>query len=197
MSFTDKAVSVLQKGGIILVPTDTHFALAADPFCPDAVSKLMLLKTSLSVKDITLCFCDLTGIWAWVEVSQWQRNKIEVLSRAFWPGTLKVHLQKRQQEAALPGEGNTVSVVCVKNHQMRNIISRLGRPLMVIPAGAQQHTGGLVSFTIAREDLGDWVDLVVPSNSKNLTRQATTHISLLNDQVSILRRGELDISALL
>ncbi|TAT62428.1 hypothetical protein EGM92_16240, partial [Enterobacter cloacae] len=93
--------------------------------------------------------------------------------------------------------GDILPVVCVKNSQMRTIISRLGRPLVVIPAGYPQDEGDLVSFTLAREDMGDCVDLVVPSNCKNPSRTATTHISLLDDKVSILRHGELDISSLL
>ena len=44
MSFIDKAITVLRNSGIILIPTDTHFALAADPYSPDAVEKLTLLK---------------------------------------------------------------------------------------------------------------------------------------------------------
>ncbi len=194
MSFVEKAVTVLQNGGIILVPTDTHFALAASPFCPEAVDKMTMLKASLSVKEMTLCFCELTEIWPWVEVSQWQKGKLEALSRAYWPGTLKISLQKKPQSVIILEEGDMVSVVCVKNSQLRSIISLLQSPLMVIPAGSQQDTRNLVSFTLAREGMGDMVDLVVPSNSKNSNTTATTHISLEGDKVSILRSGDLDIS---
>ncbi len=194
MSFAEKAVTVLQNGGVILVPTDTHFALAVSPFCPEAVDKMTMLKASLSVKEMTLCFCELAEIWDWVEVSQWQKCKIETLSKSYWPGTLKISLQKKRLSTLMPDEGDVVSVVCVKNSQIRSIISLLNSPLIVIPAGSQQDTSDLVSFTLAREDMGDIVDLVVPSNSKNSNRTATTHISLLDDKISIIRSGELDIS---
>ncbi|ADF63510.1 MULTISPECIES: L-threonylcarbamoyladenylate synthase [Enterobacter] len=197
MSFIDKAITVLRNSGIILIPTDTHFALAADPYSPDAVEKLTLLKRSPCTREMTFCFCELADIWEWVDVSPWQRSKIEMLSRACWPGTLKISLRKKQRADFLPGAGDILPVVCVKNSQMRTIISRLGRPLVVIPAGYPQDEGDLVSFTLAREDMGDCVDLVVPSNCKNPSRTATTHISLLDDKVSILRHGELDISSLL
>ena len=43
MSFIDKAITVLRNSGIILIPTDTHFA--RQPIhSPDAVEKLTLLK---------------------------------------------------------------------------------------------------------------------------------------------------------
>ncbi|EKS9204615.1 L-threonylcarbamoyladenylate synthase [Enterobacter cloacae] len=197
MSFIDKAITVLRNSGIILIPTDTHFALAADPYSPDAVEKLTLLKRSPCTREMTFCFCELADIWEWVDVSPWQRSKIEMLSRACWPGTFKISLRKKQRADFLPGAGDILPVVCVKNSQMRTIISRLGRPLVVIPAGYPQDEGDLVSFTLAREDMGDCVDLVVPSNCKNPSRTATTHISLLDDKVSILRHGELDISSLL
>ncbi|RWR01434.1 hypothetical protein ED28_13145 [[Pantoea] beijingensis] len=197
MSFVDKATTVLRNSGTILIPTDTHFALAADPFCPDAVEKMTLLKTSLCAKELTFCFCDVADIWEWVDVSPWQRNKIETLSRACWPGPLKISLRKNPRATALVGTGAILPVVCVKNSQMRNIISRLGRPLVVIPAGYPQDENDLVSFTLAREDMGDIVDLVVPSNCKNPSRMATTHISLLDDKVSVIRHGELDISRFL
>ncbi len=197
MSFVDKAITVLRNSGTILIPTDTHFALAADPFCPDAVEKMTLLKTSLCAKELTFCFCDVADIWEWVDVSPWQRSKMDALSRAFWPGPLKISLRKNRQAPSLAGSGATLSVVCVKNSQMRSIIRQLGRPLVVIPAGYPQDENSLVSFTLAREDMGDIVDLVVPSNCRSPSRLATTHISLLDDKISVIRHGELDISSLL
>ncbi|MBK4716657.1 MULTISPECIES: L-threonylcarbamoyladenylate synthase [Tenebrionibacter/Tenebrionicola group] len=194
MLFLDKAVAILQNGGIILVPTDTHFALAASPYCPEAVEKMVMLKSSLSVNEMTLCFCEMAEIWPWVEVSPWQKRKIEALSRAYWPGALKISLKKKKQSMFLPCEGDIVSVVCVKNRQIRSIISLLKGPLVVIPAGCQQNTSHLVSFTRAREYMGDMVDLVVPSNSKVSNKEATTHISLLDDKLSIIRHGEIEIS---
>lgn len=196
MSFIDQAITILRNSGIILIPTDTHFALAADPFSPEAVEKLTLLKRSPCTRGMTFCFCELTDIWEWIDVSPWQRSKIDMFSRAYWPGPLKISLQKKQRAESLPGEADILSVVCVKNSQTRTIISRLGRPLVVIPAGYPQDEMGLVSFTLARQNMGDIVDLVVPSNCKNPSRTATTHISLLDDKVSIIRHGELDISSL-
>jgi hypothetical protein len=65
MSFIDKAITVLRNSGIILIPTDTHFALAADPYSPDAMEKLTLLKRSPGTREMTFCFCELADIWEW------------------------------------------------------------------------------------------------------------------------------------
>ncbi|WP_435954995.1 L-threonylcarbamoyladenylate synthase [Dryocola sp. BD626] len=194
MSFIEKAVTVLRNEGVILVPTDTHYALAANPLCQHAMEKLAALQQTLRVDEMTYCFNEVSGIWRWIEVTPWQRLKIELLSQLYWPGALKMTLRRQRGVLPYSPAGDELSVVCVKNTLLRGIIAAFDHPLVVIPAASLAEKGPLVSFTLAREGLGDIVDLVVPSNSKNTCRQATTHISLLNDIVTLIRPGELDIS---
>lgn len=197
MSFVEKAVTVLKNEGIILVPTDTHFAIAASPFCQSAMGKMGRLKVSLQEQAVTLCFSDAAKIWRWVDASHWQRAKVERCSQLFWPGALKITLPKKKDVLPLLDGGDHIALVCVKNRLLKEIIDAFDNPLAVIPATRAAEHERLVSFTLAREDVGDRVDLVVPSNSKNFCRQATTHISLLDDKVTVLRQGDLEINGFL
>lgn len=104
MSFIDKAITVLRNSGIILIPTDTHFALAADPYSPDAVEKLTLLKRSPCTREMTFCFCELADIWEWVDVSPWQRSKIEMLSRPAGPAPLKSACERNSAPIFFPAQ---------------------------------------------------------------------------------------------
>ncbi|RXX49893.1 hypothetical protein DD600_26660, partial [Enterobacter cloacae] len=125
-----------------------------------------------------------------------QISKIEMLSRACLPGTLKISVRKKQRAGFLPGVGDILPVVCVKNRQMRTIISRLGKPLVVMPAGYPRDEGDRVRFTLAPEDMADCVDLVVPPNGQNSTRTASTPNSLLDTGRPILPHGERENTSL-
>lgn len=194
MSFIERVINILNNDGTILVPSDTHFAIAVNPNSAKALDWLVNQKSILNVKEITFCFTELEQIWDWIDVSAWERIQLDILSNTFWPGPLKISL--KASEAAfnniLPDK--SIAVVCVKNAIFREIITVLGMALAVIPAGYYGNSTKLVSFTKAREGFGTAVDLVVPTRNKNMQTKATTHISLINDTITILRQGELDIT---
>lgn len=83
----DEAVTVFKDGGIIVYPTETFYALGADPFNPAAIKRLFLLKgrpaampLSLIVKDAAM-LCRITP-----EVTPLAQR----LLAAFWPGPLTI-----------------------------------------------------------------------------------------------------------
>jgi len=81
------------------------------------------------------------------------------------------------------------------NRLLNAIVVALGHPLMVLPARVNAAASGLVNMTSARANFGEWVDMVIPSNNRNQCSIATTFVSLLNNRIELLRRGDIIIEA--
>ena len=83
----DEAAAVFKNGGIIVYPTETFYALGADPFNPVAIKRLFDLKgrpssmpLSVIVKDAAMLGCITSNI----------TPLAQRLMDAFWPGPLTI-----------------------------------------------------------------------------------------------------------
>lgn len=197
MSFIHHTVNLLNNDGVILVPTDTHFALAASSDSELAMRRLLAFKQELAVTTLTFCFAESQSIWPWVQVSAWQRQQIERLGKKFWPGALKLSVKGQGKLTQYLAADKVITVSCVRNVLLCQLIQQLDKPLAVIPAFCPEPFEPLVSFTRARECFGSRVDWVVPSNNKPRYHHATTHLSLLEDRLTVIRAGALDLSGYL
>ncbi len=195
MSFIDSAVICLQKDGVILVPTDTHYALAINPFSESACQRLDNLKGNNYHDQMTFCIPDTEALWPWVILSDWQHLQVKYLTHQHWPGSLKLLLPKSELAPNHSFMSNSsIAMVCNKNSLLNSIINKLGYPLAVLPAIQSDAGTSLVSMTAARDNFGSLVDMVVPTNDRNVSVRATTFVSLLDDQIQILRQGDIHIN---
>jgi L-threonylcarbamoyladenylate synthase len=81
------ANAVIKRGGLVLLPTDTVYAIAADAFDADAVAALLAAKgrdRRTPVPVMVPSPTTLHGIFEYVT------DDIEVLVEAFWPGALTI-----------------------------------------------------------------------------------------------------------
>lgn len=194
MSFIDNTVALLSHHGVILVPTDTHYALAASPISLPAMAKLQAFKQELAISTLTFCFADRQQVWPWIEATPWQRQQIERLGKKFWPGALKLRVNASIKAVKDLAVDEAITLSCVRNQLLNQLIQKLDTPLAVIPALYPRQSAELVSFTKAREYFGSRVDRVVPSNNKPPVHQATTYLSLLDDKFDLLRAGAVDLT---
>lgn len=193
MSFIDLAVECLKQDGVILVPTDTHYALAASPFSQSAAQRLSKMKIHKK-EQATLCVISIQDLLPWVTLSSWQREKLHFFAQSYWPGPIKFLLPKSDQvpdNLLMPGE--SVAFLCNHNSLLNTTIAALQHPLMVLPASTASASNELVNMTAARGNFGTQVDMVLPSNNRNQCSRATTFVSLLDDRVELLRLGDVII----
>ncbi len=80
-----EVADVLRTGGLVILPTDTVYGLAADPFRPGAEARLARAKRRSDGKPIPLLACDAGRVVAWpVDLGPVGR----ALAARFWPGAL-------------------------------------------------------------------------------------------------------------
>src|SRR5437870_11604630 len=92
------AVAVIDRGGVVAIPTDTLYGLAVDPFSPTAISHLFAVKGRATERAVALVGAD-TG-----QVSS-QLGALPPAARAlaarYWPGPLTLLVER---PASVPAE---------------------------------------------------------------------------------------------
>ena len=96
----DDAARVLNAGGVVVIPTDTVYGLAAHPAFPAAVERLYTIKGRVAKKPIALLAADAAAVRAFgYEVPQALADR--------WPGALTVVSAPRASACrTTPGRAN-------------------------------------------------------------------------------------------
>ena len=104
-----EAVNLLRGGGIVAVPTDTVYGIAADMALPDAIERLFAAKRRPPEKAVAVLLADVSQAEALGEMSPAAR----VLGERFWPGGLTLVLPLRSGvhlPRVLAGGAQTIGV---------------------------------------------------------------------------------------
>ena len=82
---TEKAAEILKCGGIVAIPTETVYGLAANTFDETAIKKIFLAKGRPNDNPLIVHICDIKNIH---EVVSEFPEKAQKLAKKFWPGQI-------------------------------------------------------------------------------------------------------------
>ncbi len=190
-SAIEAATLAVQRGDLVVIPTDTVYGMAADAFDPDAVLDLLEAKGRTRTMPPPVLVSSPSTVDALAtDIPAYARALVE----AFWPGPLTVVL--RQQGSLQWDLGDTRSTVALRmpDHEIaREILERTG-PLAVSSA----NTTGLPAATnagAAEEMLGDAVAVVVDAGESPVG-EASTIVDATGAQGRVLRLGAISLDRL-
>lgn len=126
-----EAIQALKSGGIIAIPTDTVYGLAADPFNADAVQRLYTFKGRPDSKPIPLVLSAVEDIHS---VAQNLPGFFFHLTDRFWPGGLTIVVEAKDLLPILTAGGNTVGVRIPDNPLLLQILQAFGGPAAITSA---------------------------------------------------------------
>lgn len=153
-----EATAVIRAGGIVALPTDTLYGLAADPFSRDAVARLFAVKGRTLEHAVPLIAADGAQVVAWIGPLAGVARR---LAERFWPGplTLLMPAPAALVPAVVGGSGNVG--VRVPAHEVARALCRAcGRPLTATSANLSGEPPSADPSVIART-LGDRIDLLL------------------------------------
>ena len=165
------ATRVIENGGIVAVPTETVYGLAADATDASAVARIYAAKGRPSFNPLIVHVLDLAAAQA---VALFD-DDARALAEAFWPGPLTLVLPLRDGAgiASLVTAGLTTVAVRVPAHRaIRALLSATGVPLAAPSANAS----GAISPTRAAHvvaSLGDRVPLVIDDGASAAGLEST------------------------
>jgi L-threonylcarbamoyladenylate synthase len=115
-----EVAAVVAGGGVVLLPTETFYGLAANPFDQGAVSRVLAAKGRPQELALPVLCSDWQQLEALVEVPEVHRPR---LSR-IWPGALTVVLPCRAPLPAAPA--GTLAVRIPGHAMLRAVLYRAG-----------------------------------------------------------------------
>lgn len=183
------AVEVLREGGLVALPTETVYGLAADADNELAVRRIFAVKGRPASHPLIVHIPSMAELGAWARRVP---NEARALGTAFWPGPLTLVLPKQPRVShAITGEQETVALRVPAHPLTRKVLAELGGGV----AAPSANRFGRVSPTTAdhvRNDLGDEVDYVLDGGPCGVGVESTI-VDLSRDQPLVLRPGGLAI----
>lgn len=185
------AADAVQRGEIVVLPTDTVYGVAADAFNPAAVAKVLAAKgrgRAMPPPVLVPSLRTLDGLATDVSVAAHE------LVAAFWPGPLT--LVCRAQPSLEWDLGDTGGTVALRMplHRTALAVLELTGPLAVTSAN---RTGEPPATTCdeAVEQLGEAVSVYL-DGGPSLTSTASTIVDVTGRAPRVLRHGELSVERL-
>jgi len=191
-SAVEQAVSVLNAGGLVGLPTETVYGLAARADNDLAVSKIFHAKGRPTGHPLILHISDISELDRYaVNVP----NAALTLAQHCWPGPLTLLLHKTNDVSPLvTGGRETVAIRIPANDCARQIIKQCGNAV----AAPSANLFGHVSPTTAQHvlnDLGDKVDLIVDDGDCSIGVESTI-IDFTTTLPQLLRPGGFPVEDL-
>ncbi len=187
------ASEILKQGGIVAVPTETVYGLAASAYSDDAIKAVFTAKGRPQDNPLIVHISNLGML---NEVASNIPEKAFSCAKAFWPGPFTMVLPKGERVAQSVSAGlDTVAVRYPSDKTICNIIDKSGLPL----AAPSANTSGRPSPTSAChvvDDLDGKIDAVVMGGDCCVGVESTV-VSLVGEHPRLLRPGAVTPKQLL
>jgi L-threonylcarbamoyladenylate synthase len=186
-----RAAAVIRRGGLIVLPTDTVYGVAADLWQPEAVAALYAAKQRPPDRAIPILLS------AGDEIDQVAERVPEAarrLAAAFWPGPLTVVVPKRPGVPEIVSALPTVGVRVPDHDAARAAIRACGGALAVTSANLSDQPSALTAGEAA-DALGEAVGLVLDGGPAPGGTPSTV-VDATGDTLTVLRPGPIDEAAL-
>lgn len=189
----EQARDCIAAGGVVAIPTDTLYGLAADATNPDALEKVYEIKGRPSGMALPV----LVSGWEQVEmvsvVAGPSAELARTLAERFWPGPLTLVLPANPELPPRLTAGLDTIAVRMPDHAVPLALAAgLGRPI----TGTSANRSGQPDLTDPDklgQCLGGLVDGIIVSGEPP-QGTASTIVAVSDDDLTLLRAGALPFS---
>ena len=182
-----KVCEVIRKGGVVVYPTDTVYALGCDIYNTRAVDRIARLKgTRVNKADFSFIFSDLSQLSDYTRLVS---NSVFKLMKAYLPGPYTFILPARNNIPRIfHSKKKTIGIRIPDNNIPLEIVRELGHPIMTTSIHDEDE---LIEYTtdpvLIWDKFKDEVDAVINGGYGN--NEASTVIDCTNEEPVILRLG--------
>lgn len=182
----DAAVAALQRGELVVLPTDTVYGLAADAFSPQAIARLLRAKGRGRDMPVPV----LVGAWRTLdgltdEVPERARSLVE----RYWPGPLTLVVRAARSLAWDLGDSRGTVAVRMPLHPVALAVLERTGPLGVSSANRTGHPPAADAADAERQ-LGDAVTAYLEGGPVAAPVPSTI-VDLTGERSRVLRAGAL------
>ena len=187
------AKKTLEKGDLVIFPTETVYGLGGDATNKEAIKKIYNLKKRPETNPIICHFRDIEHVNQNFKIS-----KIDsLLINLFWPGALTLILQKKSSSLISPSVSNNSDLVgCrIPNHPiaielLNNVKFPIAAPSANIATKISSTHYNHISENLKKKSF------ILESGSSPLGLESTV-LQTFNDKIEILRLGSITIETII
>jgi L-threonylcarbamoyladenylate synthase len=185
----DLVADLLLKGGLVGIPTETVYGLAANALNEKAVLSIFEAKQRPFFDPLIIHVSSLETAKNYAHFTD---KRLELLAKTFWPGPLTLLLLKKELVPALVTSGLEQVAVRVPNHPLTlELLKKIEIPL----AAPSANPFGYVSPTQPKhvnDQLGAKVDYILDGGSCAVGIESTI-VGIEDDKLCVFRLGGLAI----
>jgi L-threonylcarbamoyladenylate synthase len=186
-SVVDYAAAFIRRGRVVGMPTDTFYALSADPFNLSSIQDVFRVKGRAETKALPIL---VSSIEQAVTLARDLPDSFLVLAHKFWPGALTLVVEATHR-LPLRVTGNTgrVALRWPNSRIASALIEAVGGPI----TGTSANLSGFPSCTNAGQivkQLGDRLPLILDSGDTGAIL-ASTIVRVNGSEWTIVREGAI------
>ena len=182
-------ISILQKGGIGIIPTDTIYGVVGRAEIKSTVERIYAVRNRDHAKPCIVLISSYEDLKKFnVELLPRERDFVE--RHALWPGKVSIIIPVLDPQFAYLTRGTkSLAFRMPDTSALQELISKTG-PL-IAPSANKEGRPHAETITMAQDEFGDLVDFYVDNGEMNA--DASTIIQLVNGTVTIVRKGAVHI----
>jgi tRNA threonylcarbamoyl adenosine modification protein (Sua5/YciO/YrdC/YwlC family) len=180
----ERAAQVLEDGGLIAYPTDTYYGIGCDLLSKKAIDRLYGVKNRDRRKPLAFLCPDLSDVARYAKVSNFAYRTMKQLTPG--PFTFVLEATKLVPDM-MQSKQKQVGIRVPQAPLMLAIAAKLGRPIVTTSA-TDMDGEALIDAKAIKEALGNRLDLILDGGVQ--MAEASTVVSLIDDQIEVLRQGK-------
>jgi tRNA threonylcarbamoyl adenosine modification protein (Sua5/YciO/YrdC/YwlC family) len=183
-----KTVDVLKAGGIVVYPTDTHYGIGCDIMNKKAIERIYRLKQRDKNKPFSFICSGLKNISRYAKVSNYAYKTM----RRLLPGPYTFILEgSKLVPKIMLTQRKTAGIRVPDNKICMALVEELGNP--IISTSATMPDGSILNdASLIHDVFKNRIDIVIDGSI--ISGNASSVISLMNDEPVVLRKGIGDVS---
>ena len=181
-----KTSQIIEKGGIVVFPTDTVYGIGCNPYNENSVKKIYEIKSRTELKSLPVLAYSLDVVKEIALIDEFTEKIIE----KYWPGPLTLILELTDQK--LKKSLNLGNKIAVRIPDSKCTLKLLEKCRLLV--GTSANISGNSSYTNPDECIKNIKNYDMFLNGGIITSKGeSTIIEIENKEIKIIREGTLKI----
>ena len=180
-----QAVQIIDRGGLVIYPTDSSYALGCHIGDKAAMERIQRIRRTDSKHHFTLVCSDLSEISTYAKISNPDYRMLKSLTPG--PYTFILNATHEVPRRLMHPKRRTIGIRVVDHPVVRALLDELSQPLMSCSLILPGESMPLTEADEIREALGRQLDLIIDSGHCGI--EPTTVIDLTGAAPELVRQG--------
>jgi L-threonylcarbamoyladenylate synthase len=188
----EDAISILNKGGVVIAPTETVYGIIADATKNSAVEKIYQIKERDNKKPLQILLPNIAEAQKYIKFN----DKSLELAKKNWPGALTLILEAVDGHSIadnINSVDNSYGIRVPNSQIIQDILEKFGKPVAATSANISGDNAA-VSIASLDKKIIDLADYIIDGGECSIGQSSTVIDYRDEENPKILRQGSVKLS---